>query len=402
MERIAVDEAAAPELHVWMSLLRLLLQVHPRVGADAYARVIGQPRRSDLAPGWNRVHRAAGSGKPPAYIWIAPGGGEGRTTADRPEVPESDIHEVHEDDLPALEQTAAWRMLGELNDRLQDRPKLAHVTGRHLETLAGAAAAPLRGPDPSVDARIGRIFDEIRRSLQRPHPSLTAFTAPLERIVDEYLDLRLTRRHASNILGAVFARLALTSPGPDPGAGIGAFIGQVDHLINLTSQIQDERQQYDLGGFYRLTCLGLLWAETAQLMCMQIAARAPRELARTLEAKARYVEELAVHELDPSLYHPFLLVPIGALALGASATRGLISKAGIYQGAGVEGKAPLVPGSIWPAMQRHSQAAGAHPVPWENYTRILSDPLAQLLQVGLAGASRTTAAADSGNAGRTD
>ncbi len=382
MER-TLDEAASAELHIWMSFVRLLLQIHPRVGADEYARLVGQPQDFDSIPGWNCIHRDAGAAAPLAYIWIGTEAKEGRYTATRPDVPEDQIHHVYENRIPEFTDTLACRTLTQLGEILARQPELAMMTEKHWTVLHAAAQAPLRGGDPSVDTRISTALSAIRQGAGASGATLATFEAPLRQVVDDYLGLRLTRRHASNIAAVLLAHLALAIPSPLPAVREAALMGQIDHLIDLTTRIRDERNQYDLASFYTLTCLGLFWAETAQLMATQIAPHMDAKKAKLLQARARYVEECAVHELHPSLHHPFLLVPFGPVAFLASTTRGLITPAGLYAGAGVTDPHALKPEQIWPNLKRYSAAAKPVTVPWDNYLNVLSKELAEHLQMFL-------------------
>jgi hypothetical protein len=241
----------------------------------------------------------------------------------------------------------------------------------------------LRGPDPSVDERIAKALHEIRQGVDAPTASLATFEAPLHRLVEDYVDLRLTQTYASNIAAVLFARLILTIPSSDPDIQMAALKGQIDHMVNLTSQIRDERQKYDVGSFYSLTRLAMFWGETAQILAKQTARRASPDLAELLEKKASYVEEFAAHYLNPTLSHPFLLVPFGAAVYLRSTTYGLPSLEGIYDGAGVTTPGALQPEQIWSNLQRNSAAARSILIPWDTYTRVLSKELAEHLQMFL-------------------
>jgi hypothetical protein len=366
-----------------MSFLRLLMQVHPRVGGDEYARVTGQGRAMDIRPGWNRMHRAAGSEIAVNYIWISPGDPEGRTTVNRPDVPDDQIHDVFEDQLPAFNQTAAFGTLLQVQQVLANQPGAAALTQSHWATLNNAAQAPLRGPDPTADPIIAGALAEIRQASDTPGSTIAAYEKPLRRVVEDYLHLRLTRRLASNIAAYLFARLILTIPSPVPELRKAALIGQIDHMINLASTIRDERQRHDLGAFHTLTCLGSFWAETTQILAQQVAGNSPPELAKVLSARARYIEEFSVHELQPSLLHPFLLVPFGVPAYLRSTQLGIANPTGLYQGAGVTNPAALHPDQIWTNLQQYSATARSLPVPWETYSQVFSKEMSEHLQMFL-------------------
>lgn len=358
MDRVIYDEAASPALYRWRSFLRLLMSVHPRVGADEYALRIGA--KQGLVPGWNAVHLAAGGEVPVRYIWIDPKGG--RTTNVRPDVPDEEIHEVYEEDLPLFEQTSAWLQMKKLAEVLvaeQPQGVTPEAIRERMDALCVAAQAPLRGEDKEVNDRIGQALARIRNAVNGPSGTLDTFAAPVKEVVQDYLTFGITRRQASNIIAVLLAFFAIKFPSIlDKTGGADTATKQVDHLIGLASKITSERHQYELGAFSQLTCLGLLWGETALIMAKQLAAHgAGPDLRRSFERKALYIDEQAVHELAPSLAHPISLAPFGVVEYTLAKTVGITNARGLYAGAGELGEGPLVPEDVWARVQRYSAAS---------------------------------------------
>lgn len=382
MAAVIYDEAASAGLHRFLSFLRLLMSVHPRVGADRYARYLGL--RTDLVPGWNAVHVAAGGEVPVKYIFISPEGG--RISEEHPGVPDDQIHVVREEDLPPFEESAAWRQVMQLADMLE-RQQPQGVTPawvwERLDLLAALAATPLRGEDKSVDDRIGQSLDRIRDAVNGSDGSLDAFKRPVAEVVDDFVGFRVMRRQASNILAVLFAYFAIKFPSPlDSTGGVKPVQEQIDHLISLASTITRERQSYDLGSYAQLTYLGLLWAETALLMGKQLAKRSGGEkLRHWFERRALYVEESAVHELEPCLTHPVSLAPFGIVEYQRARTVGMIDPKGVYAGAGKVGDGPLVPEEVWPRVEAYSATCKRLGTSYGVYEDFLSPALAQHLSI---------------------
>lgn len=362
MEIMIRDEAASPALHRWLSFLRLLMSVHPRVGADAYAVHMGA--RPTYVPGWNMIHVAPGGEVPVNYIYIDPKGDQnkGLHTRERPEIPDDQFHHVHEVDIPVFESTAAWFQVTQLADIVADQKPEgidpAWVRER-MKILEARAQTPLRGEDPEANDRIAQSLARIRGLVNGPNASLAAFTDPIIEVVRDFLDFRLTRTQSSNILAVLFARYAISFPSPlDRTGGADVVKKQIDHLIGLTSTIIRDRQKYDLGSFCLLTYLGQLWGEAALIMARQLSERSEGEALRHwFGRRALYVDELAVHELEPTLMHPVDYMPFGVPEYQRTSTVGLTNRTGLYAGAGDLAEGPFDPEAVWERLKVYSASA---------------------------------------------
>jgi hypothetical protein len=354
MAPLILDEASDATVYRFLSFLRLLMLVHPRVGADQYAQHLGL--EAGLVPGWNAVHRASGAETPVVYVFIGPDAGR---YSEEPPDPDEQIHVVREDDLPAFEGSSAWRQVMQLSDLIRERrPQGIDPTWvqQRVDMVHALAKTPLRGPDESVDERIAEDLTCIRDSVNGPTASLLTFKKPIAQAVDDALNFRLTLTQASNIVGVLLARYLIKFPSPLDDAGVVVRVKkQIDHLISLTSSITRDRHVFDLGSYAQLTYVGLLWADAAILMAKQLAKRSEGEsLSRWFERRALYVEEAAAHDLQPSILHPISLAPFGVIEYQRARAVGLLGRRGVYAGAGEIGAGPLTPEQVWPRVQSYS------------------------------------------------
>src|ERR1700688_2462912 len=163
----AMDEAGSVPLHRWLSFCRVLMLFHPRVGARNYASHLFGP--TDLKPGWNAVYSTPGAELPVHYIFIPIGSGEGKNTEKKPDVPDSEIHDSYESDLPPFDGSLARRHLLLLGEMLVVQNIPDYGAAQLQETTAAidaAAQQPLRGPTASVDERIGRDLGRLKQAIQ--------------------------------------------------------------------------------------------------------------------------------------------------------------------------------------------------------------------------------------------
>ena len=352
-----MDEAAAPALHRWRSFCRLLMQFHPRVGAWMYETHLGGQR--DLAPGWNAVHSPPGAAVPLRYIWI--GAEEGRNTATKPDVPEAEIHHVHETDIPAFEDGLAWRQLQRLAPTLTGAGlpgyRAAEITS-YLARLAAAANAPLRGPTPSVDARIGEELGRIKHGIVSG-AGPDALLAPLRDVIDDALGAKLSVTHASNVLAVLLAHL-LGLPSPlDRTPFPARVLACVDHLIERVVALREGRQAMKLTPYFDATVLALLYGNTALLLCRQGEQMLSEcdKTRRLLERRGLYVDEVMAHDLAPCLMHPVDWAPCSPAEYQHAARFGIVDAGGIYRGAGVQGNGPVEVEAVWDRIVAYSAAA---------------------------------------------
>ena len=162
-----MDEAGSVPLHRWLSFCRVLMLFHPRVGARNYASHLFGP--TDLKPGWNAVYSTPGAEVPVHYIFIPIGSGEGKNTEKKPDVPDSEIHDSYESDLPPFDGSLARRHLLLLGEMLVVQNIPDYGAAQLQETTAAidaAAQQPLRGPTASVDERIGRDLGRLKQAIQ--------------------------------------------------------------------------------------------------------------------------------------------------------------------------------------------------------------------------------------------
>lgn len=351
-----MDEAAVPALHRWRSFCRLLMQFHPRVGAWMYQAHLGRQR--DLAPGWNAVHSPPGAAVPLRYIWI---GKEGRNTITKPDVPDSDIHHVHESDIPAFESSLAWQQLQRLAPMLTAAGLpgygAAEITSC-LAILAAAANAPLRGPTPSVDARIGQDLERIKHSIASG-AGPDALLAPLQDIIGEALGFKLSLTHASNVLAVLLGHV-LKLPSPlDETPFPERVLACVDHLIERVIALRDGRQAMKLTPYYDATMLALLYADTALLLCREGERMLPDgdKTRRLLARRGLYVDEVMAHDLAPCLMHPVDWMPCDPKEYLHATRFGIVDAGGIYKGAGTQGEGPVEVDVLWDRIVAYSAAA---------------------------------------------
>lgn len=314
---------------------------HPRVGAQNYARHLGE--ESDLKLGWNAVHRAAGAEIAVNYIWIGKDGG--RSSERKPAVPETEINHVYEEDLPHYAGSLAFRRFTQLADLVVKQGIKGYGKSEVGETMAsieGAAHAPLRGPTPSVDERINRDLDRLRQGIEAG-VGAKDLARPLVDVIHDALSFRLSGTHASNILSTLLLHY-MRLPSPLERKFLPELISDsVDHLINLVLALKADRQRLKLTPYCQATYLALLYGDAALLICKQASKLLPEgmDLRRSFERRGLYVDELAAHELAPCLMHPIDLMPFGASEFMHATSRGIIDAGGIYSGAAGQGKGPV-------------------------------------------------------------
>jgi hypothetical protein len=354
-----MDEACSRPLHRLLSFFRLLMQFHPRLGAQQYAtHVFGF---TDLKPGWNAVHAAPGAQRRVKYIRIGPEAG--LSSWEKPDVPESEIHHVDETQIPEFAQSPARRAMIELAEEVtslnlpvfdaeQIRATLAHIDV--------ASRQPLRGPNPLVDARITHELSRLKKLIGE-NAALPKLIEPLCDVMRDCLSFRLTGTHAANVLSVLLAHyLRLPSP-LDRSPLADRIMANVEHLIELVVALKNDRQRWNLSSFYTATSLALLLGDTALLMCDQLADRAQlsAEQRRFGERRGLYIDELMAHELSPCLMHPIDFAPC-TLAEALHAQRfGIADAGGTYAGAEVEVAGPVDFTRDWSKLTAYSEHAEA-------------------------------------------
>jgi hypothetical protein len=378
---VIYDEAADILLYRFFSFLRLLMHVHPRVGAEMYAQYLGL--RTSLVSGWNAVELAAGGEVAVRFIHIGKQGG--RITEEPPREPKGQIHTIREEDMPPFIGSPAWRQFMQLAEMVASRRPQgippAYVQER-IDLLNAVADTPLRGGDAQVDHFLSRSFEKIKTEVNGPEGSLLSFSDPVDRAIVGCLSFRLTSRQAYNIIAVLLTYYAIRYPSPlDQIHPIQIVQKQIEHLISFVSRIKKERHAYDLGAYSQLTYLGLLLANTALLMANQLARRSPTpKIATWFERRGLFVEELAAHWLAPCLLHPASLAPFGPVEYQRAAEVGILNSRGLYAGAGRIGKDSFAPDEVWPRIQAYSSAGqrlGANYAPYD-------DPLHPALKEHLA------------------
>jgi hypothetical protein len=336
-----MDEADSPPLHRWLSFCRLLMFFHPRVGAQNYARHLGA--ESEFKPGWNAVHRAAGAEIAVNYILIGKDGG--RNTEQKPDVPDTEIHHVYEDELPQYAGSLAFRRITELADLVVKQRIKGYGKSEVAETMVSieaASHAPLRGPTASVGERTDREVDRLKQGIAAK-VSPRDLARPLVDVVHDALRFRLSGTHAANVLSSLLLHY-MRLPSPLERKFLPELISDnVDHLINRVLALKADRQLLKLTPYCQATYLALLYADAALLTCKEASSHLPEgmKLRVSFERRGLYVDEVAAHELAPCLMHPVDLMPFGVPEFMHAAGQGIIDAGGIYAGAGGQDKGPV-------------------------------------------------------------
>lgn len=352
-----MDESCSRELHRLLSFFRLLTDLHPRAGAQLYAlHVFGL---TELKPGWNAVHAEEEADRVVRYMWIGTDGG--RTTLKKPDVPESEIHHVHEGQIPEFEGSPARQaMMTIAEDVVQlNLPGFDAAWIRAtVEQIDATSRQPLRGPAPSVDARIQRELSRLRRLIAN-NVSVPQLTEPLCDVIRDFLSFRLTRTHAANILSVLLCHyLKLPSP-LDNSPLADRLVANVDHLIERVVALKNDRSRWTLSSFYDATCLALLLGDTALIVCRQLASRPQvhAEQRHFADRRGLFIDELMAHELAPCLIAPIDLAPITPAETHHAQMIGIVDPASVYTGAGIEKGGPVDFTTIWPKVAAFSQRA---------------------------------------------
>jgi hypothetical protein len=317
---------------------------HPRVSAERYGIAVGDLGRFRL--GWNESRR---EGNPTHYIYISPE--RGLTTLVRPAVPVQEIHVLREDELPALEVTAAWRQLERLGAIVRAEGS-GGIEGDWVGEVTRRTAFAGQGPvglDPAADVAIHGYLTEVRTRLGRPPFGLDVFTDAVTSVLAEYMDFRLTGSHAANILAVLLFHFATRIPSPAGGGEVACVLEQIDHLIDLMAAASERRWECDLGSCHRLSYLAMLYVETTVVMCRGLRRNVPGDhpAVGRLAARARYADEFGASDLDPLLVQPQDMCPIGLEETRHAAEVGVDPAFRRYA-------APAAP---WEGVVSHSRAA---------------------------------------------
>lgn len=330
---------------------------HPRVGANTYDRHVYY--RETARPGWNAIHPAKGSTKPVRYMWISDK--DGKLTETKPDVQESEIFHIHEDDLPLLEQSHAWRRAQEMAAIVGKRG-LGGISEERVTKVMDhirAASNCSLGVDSSVDERIERGISAMREVAKAKEKSLSDFTEPSRAVVRECLNFGLTITHASNVLAILLLQYARTPSPVDKTPLADRIRANADHLIDRTVALSRERMRMNLTSFYEATYLGLLYGNAALLMLRETAKHLPKELVESLSLERRglYIDEHMAHELGPCLMHPIDFAPSSTEEYFRAQGLGIEDPGGMYAGAGDQGSGSVDPQTRWPMIQEFSAQA---------------------------------------------
>ena len=353
-----MDEATSPPLHRWLSFCRMFMLFHPRVGADSYALHLHQ--REGARPGWNAIHRAKGSDIAVKYMWI--GAEEGRLTDKKPNVPDDEIFNIYEDDLPPLEQSQAWRQTQSMAALVAKQKEIPEErVARIMDRIRAAAACPLRGVDPWVAERMQRGIDTMKTVARAKEKSLQAFTAPCRAAVLDCLNFEITMTQASNVIAGLLEQYAGTPSPLDDTPRVDRIRASAEHLIDHATALGHDRMLMNLTSFYQATYLGLLYGNAALLLLRQTAQLLPEgaEQRRLFDGKAFYVDEYMAHNLAPCLMHPIDFMPCGPAEFFHAQRFGIVDPGGMYPGAGDQGRGPVDPESRWQKIEEHSAQAEA-------------------------------------------
>jgi hypothetical protein len=352
-----MDETGCPPLHRFLSFCRILMLYHPRVGARNYSQhLFGH---TDLKPGWNAMHSPAGAAVELRYIFIGPEGGLNSET--KPDVPDDRLHHVYETDLPPYETSLARRHLLMLAEMVAARGIEGYGAAELQQIVAAidvAGQQPLRGDAPSVDERISRDFGRLKQAIAEGGP-VNRLIEPLLDAIRDGMRFRLSSTHAANILALLLAQV-LRLPSPlDKTSLPERMSATVDHLIDLTVTLKDDRQRLKLTPYFDATYLALILGAAALILCRQAAAQFPQgsDTRRSFERRGLYVDELAAHDLAPCLMHPVDLAPFVPPEFQHAVSLGIIDAGGIYAGAGEQGKGPVAVASTWDKIEAYAASA---------------------------------------------
>lgn len=290
-------------------------------------------------------------------MWVGEDGG--RLTERRPDVPEEEMFHIHEDDLPSLERSHAWRQASKMAGIVKEQhPKdfSAERVSTVMTSIRSAAECPLQGGDPRVEEAIQRGIGTMKTVAGTAEKSLPAFTAPSRAAVRACLRFGLTITQASNVL-AVLLRQYAEIPSPlDNTSLVERILASADHLIDRASALSRERMEMNLTSFYDATYLGLLYGNAALLLLRETSKHLPdtSEERRLFDGRSLYIDEFMAHEFAPCLMHPIDLTPCSLEESFHASNYGIADAGGIYPGAGNQGPGRVDYQARWPQIQAHS------------------------------------------------
>ena len=303
-----LDEAADPPLHRWRSFARLLMCLHPRVGAELYAVALGG---SVYREGWNVIHPSAGAGHGVRYMRIA--GGSGLHTYDKPDLPDDQMNHVHEDRTPQLRQTRAWSQMTELGELLVAKDRLPATTVQSTHSnIEASSLRPLRNDREKLEAAAIESVKHFRTVLGRSGISNADLYAPAIRQVTAYMDFACDGTHSANALSWILTELSAKFSTPvTRSSDFDRVLAGADHLRGLTFDLLQARGDRSLASFCEMTYLALLYGNTSILLYDRLIADSEPEHRETFQWRRFAVDEKLAHEAAPSLTNAMWYCPVG-------------------------------------------------------------------------------------------
>ena len=355
------DEAEDAATHRWLSFCRLLMFVHPRVGAVHDG--IGHGDRTHYHEGWNIVHPPRGSDKGIRYVFIS--AAEGRTTPIKPDIPDDQFTHVDEEEIPPLRSSRAWRKAREVAEiltarKLPDSDKAAVAS--QMASIESAAMSPLSGDTDGVERDMEAAVAHITRVVRQPGVRAVDVCEPAVDVVRAYLAFQRSGLSASNVLALILLYLMIRVPSPlSRTTDSDRVLSGADHLRDLTFSLLRERLDKTLSTFNEMTYLALLYGNTALLLYGRLLtggpARAPEE-SQGIEQRTLVVDERMAHHagamtfLYPGWYCP--LGPVEAIAFAHMPDTPML-----YPGAREALQSKKSREEIWPAVQAYSRRSAS-------------------------------------------
>jgi len=384
-----MDEGTDPLLHRWRSFARLLMEVHPRVGAAMYALSLGD--RLQYRVGWNVIHPSRDSDKGVRYTLVKLDDGKhtpGKHTPNKPDVPDYDMNHVYEDDTPQLIETQAWARMLELSDLLakRDHPELpAEFIRATQQSIEVASLTPLRGDAKEIEQALSDALGHMQAVLARGSASVADLVAPVLSTVRSYMSFECDGEHAANVLARLLWSLSTVFPSPlSTSTDADRALSSSDHLRDLTFSLLRDRSNKTLASFSDMTYLALLYGNVSLILysdLLESETSRPKDK-EMLGQRRLLVDEQLAHEAMPSLVHPAWYCPFGLAESFIARPEG--TESALYPGARVAlERGETDPKKRWNVIEEFSARASA--VSLIESLNEINHPLAPTLRKHLMG-----------------
>jgi len=346
-----MDETESPAYHRWVSFCRLFMMHHPRVGAELYSNLLGFSPGLYRA-GWNAIRHAPES--EPLYVHIGAGGG--RTTPYKPEVPDTDIHRVSENEIPQLLSSHAYRnalIIVERFDQDQKVPISRQEGIERLLSIARLSQVSIFGDNAIVTDHRRRAKAGWQLGLFAKLPprskgrlsgttllSLEDVSLSATRIIREYLRFEMPGVIACLALASVLRDYCFSRPVTrDIVDRVYRQLYIAKHLGNRAYILLRDRNKMNLSSFYDMTYLAILYGRTAKIILETLLANndIPEAYIDRTQRLALGVEERIVHLAIPSLSHPAFYYPVLRIEVMHTMRFPLPNSEALYPGVSYEG-----------------------------------------------------------------